>query len=66
MSVAKTIEVSADSSSSFEDAIKQGVTKAGESVRGIQEVWVKSQKVLIENNQIKTYRVQLAVTFVLD
>jgi hypothetical protein len=66
MAVAKVIEITATSEESFEDAIKQGIVKASETVRGIQGAWVKEQKVLVEDGQISGFRVDLKVTFVLD
>lgn len=66
MSVAKVIEISAESEESFEDAIKRGIYKAEETVHGIKGAWVKEQKVTIERGDITSYRVDLKVTFVLD
>lgn len=66
MSVAKHIELTADSSTSFEDAIQNGVAKAGETVEGITAVWVQGQQALVENGKVSTYRVQMKVTFVLN
>jgi len=67
MAVAKVIEITAASTDSFEDAIKQGVAKASETVRGIQGAWVREQKVeLTQDGTIGEYRVDLKVTFVLD
>lgn len=66
MSVAKVVEISAQSSESFEDAIKQAITKAGETVRDIRGAWVKEQSVAIENGEVVAYRVDLKVTFVLE
>lgn len=66
MSVAKIIEISADSPKSFEDAIVQGIAKASKSVHGIKSAWVKEQHVVVENDKIALYRVDLKVTFVLD
>ena len=66
MSVAKIIEISADSPKSFEDAIVQGIAKASKSVHGIKSAWVKEQHVMIENDKVALYRVDLKVTFVLD
>ncbi|NBC22357.1 MAG: dodecin domain-containing protein [Gammaproteobacteria bacterium] len=63
MSVAKTIEISADSKTSFEDAISEGVKKAGESVDHIQRAWVKDQIVLMNEGKIDGYRVHMNVTF---
>lgn len=66
MSVAKIIEISAESPNNFEDAIVQGITKASKSVHGIKSAWVKEQHVVVENNKVALYRVDLKVTFVLD
>jgi hypothetical protein len=63
MSVAKTIEISADSPKSFEDAIQQGVAKADTSVKHIQRAWVKDQIVLMNEGKIEAYRVHMNVTF---
>lgn len=66
MSVAKVIEISAASKDSFEDAIRSGVSRAQESVRGIEGAWVKEQKAVVENGEVSEFRVDLAVTFLLD
>lgn len=66
MSVAKVIEITAQSPESFEDAIKQGVAKAGETVRNIQGAWVKEQSVAIDSGNVVGYRVDLKVTFILE
>ncbi len=65
MSVAKHIELTADSPNSFEDAVKNGVAKAGDTVDGITAVWIQGQQALVENGAVTTYRVQMKVTFVL-
>jgi hypothetical protein len=66
MSVAKVIEVSSTSSQGFEDAIRTGIAKASETVRGIEGAWVKEQKVVVDGNQVTEFRVSLAITFSLD
>lgn len=65
MSVAKVTEIIASSPTSFEDAIKQGIARASETLKGIQSAWVADQKVTVTNGQIGEYRVVLKVTFVL-
>jgi dodecin len=65
MSVAKVIEIIAGSKSSFEDAVKQGVARASETVNGITSAWVKDQSVIVERGKVTEYRVTLKVTFVL-
>jgi flavin-binding protein dodecin len=66
MSVAKIIEISSESPTSFEDAIVQGITKASKTVHGIKSAWVAEQHIVVENNKVTSYRVDLKVTFVLD
>jgi flavin-binding protein dodecin len=66
MSVAKVIEISATSPDGFDDAVRQGVAKAGESVRDIRGAWIKEQMVRVENGEIVEFRVDLKVTFVLE
>lgn len=66
MSVAKVIEVSATSASSFEDAINQGINRACESVDNVRGAWIKEQQVSVEKGRITAYRVNMQVTFVLD
>lgn len=52
MSVAKIIELSAESPTSCEDAIVQGITKVSKTVHGIKSAWVKEQDVMIENGKV--------------
>jgi len=66
MSVAKVIEISATSETSFEDAIRNGLAKAAESVRDIRGAWVKEQMVRVEDGKVAEFRVDLKVTFVLE
>lgn len=66
MSVAKVLEITTTSEESFEDAIRQGIAKASETVRNIKGAWVKEQNVMIEDNAITGFRVDLKVTFVLE
>jgi dodecin len=66
MSVAKIIEISCESTQSFEDAIKQGVAKAAKSVRNVKGAWVKEQQVVVEGDKVTLFRVDLKVTFVLE
>lgn len=64
MSVAKTSEITAASSKSFEDAIRQGIRKMGKSVDNIEGAWVKEQKVVVADGEVDEYRVTMKVTFI--
>ncbi|MBN1360455.1 MAG: dodecin domain-containing protein [Sedimentisphaerales bacterium] len=65
MSVAKVIEISAASSEGFEDAVRQGIARASETVNDIRGAWIKEQQVRVENGKIVEFRVDMKVTFVL-
>lgn len=65
-SIAKMIEISADSEKSFEDALQVGIQEANESLRNVNSVWIKDQEVLISNGVINTYRLHLKVSFTLE
>lgn len=66
MSVARVIEISATSSQSFDDAVRQGIERANETLRHVEGAWVKEQNVMIEDGKITNYKVNLQVTFLLD
>ena len=66
MTVARVIEMSSTSEQSFEDAINKGVQRATSTLRNIQGAWVKDMNVLMQDGNITGYKVNLAITFVLD
>ena len=66
MSVARVTEISATNSESFEAAINEGVRRATSTLRNVEGAWVKDMNVLISDNNIVGYKVNLAVTFVLE
>jgi flavin-binding protein dodecin len=65
MSVAKIIEISAESSKSFEDAIQEGISRASKTVKNIKSAWIKEQQVVVDKGKVVAYRVDMKVTFVL-
>ncbi|NLI17185.1 MAG: dodecin domain-containing protein [Actinomycetales bacterium] len=65
MSVAKVTEISSTSTVSFEDAIKQGIDRACQTLDGVKGAWISEQQVVIEDGQIAEYRVNMRITFVL-
>jgi flavin-binding protein dodecin len=66
MSVAKVVELTASSSTSFEDAVKSGIAKAAETLRNIEGAWVAEEKVKVENGEVTEFRVTLRITFLVD
>jgi len=66
MAVAKVIEITASSPTSFAEAVKVGISKASETVHGIKSAWVSEEHVIVENNAVTEFRVTMRVTFILD
>jgi flavin-binding protein dodecin len=66
MSVARVTELSATSEESFEDAINQAVSRATKTLRGVEGCWVKDMNVLISDGQIRGYKVNVEITFLLE
>ena len=64
MSVAKISEITSSSSTSFEDAVRKGISKMSKTVDNVEGAWVKEQKVVVENGEVTAYRVTMKVTFV--
>lgn len=64
--VARVIEISATSPTSFEDAVRVGVERAAKTLRHVTSAWVKEQRADVDNGTIALYQVNLMVTFVLD
>lgn len=65
MSIAKTIEISASSKKGFEDAIRQGVAKAAETLENITGAWVMDQSVKVSKGKVSEYEVRMRLTFIL-
>ena len=66
MSVARVTEISSTSEVSFEDAIKQGISRAAKTLRNVKGAWIKEQQIDVEDERITRYRVNMLVTFVLE
>ena len=65
MTVARISEISSVSTTSFQDAIIQGVERANKTLKNVKGAWVQDQEVTIDNGKITGYKVILKVTFVL-
>jgi len=65
MTVARTTEITATSSKSFEAAVDKGIKRATKTLEGVTGAWVKDQEVAIEDGKITAYKVRMMVTFLL-
>jgi flavin-binding protein dodecin len=65
-SVAKVIELIAESDKSWDDAAKNAIKEASKTVKNIRSVWVDNMSAEVKDNKIVTYRANVKVTFVLE
>ena len=66
MSVAKVTEITSSSTISFDDAVKSGLARANKTLSGIKGAWIQEMTVDCDNGEIKEYRVNMKVTFLLN
>ena len=66
MAVVKTIEIISTSSEGIEAAIRDGIAKASETVKGIEGAWVQDTKVIVRDNRVSEWRVTLKISFVVS
>ena len=65
MSVAKVTEIIADSTESFEDAVRKGIKRANKTLDQVKAAWVKEQQVVVKDGEVDKFRVVMKVTFLL-
>ena len=65
-SVAKVIELIAESDKSWDDAAKNAVTEASKTIKNIKSIWMDNMSAEVRDNKIVSYRANVKVTFVLE
>lgn len=63
MSVIKVLELMAESEKSWEDATQKAVTEAAKTVDEIKSVYVKNFNVVVKDDKVVKYRVNVKVSF---
>jgi flavin-binding protein dodecin len=66
MTVARVTEISSQSTRSFEDAVRQGISRANQTLRNVTGAWIKEHQVAVVDGKITGYRVNMLVTFILE
>lgn len=59
----KVIEVLASSEISWEEATKNAVAHASKSVKHIKSAFIQSQSVVVNENEVTEFRVNVKITF---
>ena len=66
MTVAKVTEIKVSSPKSFDDAIREGITRANQTLENVKSAWIKDFEVIVnDQGHITEYRVLMKVTFII-
>ena len=65
-SVAKVIELIAESDKSWDDAAKNAIKEASKTIKNIRSIWMDNMSAEVKDNKIVSYRANVKVTFVLE
>jgi len=63
MAIVHVIEVLAQSEKSWEDAVNVAIEEASKTARDIRSVYVKEFQAKVDNNKVKTYRVNCKISY---
>jgi flavin-binding protein dodecin len=66
MSIAKVLEVIAESDKSFDDAAQRAVKEAAATVREIKSIWIDNLSGVVEGDRIVRYRVNAKLAFLIE
>ncbi|MEM1043419.1 MAG: dodecin family protein [Bacteroidota bacterium] len=66
MSIAKVIEISSESTESFEDAAGNALKEVGKTVNNVKHLWVKDMEILVQEDGSYLYRTACKVSFVVN
>lgn len=66
MAVMKVLEIMSESTVSWEDATQKGIEKVSETVRNIRSAYIQDHSVTVENGKVKSYRVNMKISFLVD
>ncbi len=66
MAIAKNIEVTAESTTSFDDAAANAIREVSKTVKNVKQAWVKDFELRVNDDGSYTYRANCKVTFVVN
>lgn len=66
MSVVKVIEIMSNSEKSWEDAAQHAVQEAAKTLHNIRSIYIKDHSAVVNDNQIKEYRITAELSFELE
>lgn len=66
MSIVRSIEVIAQSPNGFDDACRQAIREASETLRGIRSFWIKNAECIVEDDEVTMFRVNGKISFTVE
>lgn len=66
MSILKVVEVLAESQEGWEDAARQAVAEANQTLRNIRSIYIENMQATVADGQIQSYRINAKITFALE
>lgn len=66
MTILKSEQILADSPTSWEDAVETAVKRFAKTVRNVRSAYVNELTTVVERGAVKTWRVNLQITFEVD
>ncbi len=64
MAIMKSVQIMSESPKSFEQAIKNGVTRMSKTVKNIKSIYVNDQSATVgSDGNVENFRVNMQVTF---
>jgi len=66
VAVIKVVELMSESEESWEDAAREVVERAAQTLRNIRSVYVKEFEAVVQDGEIARFRVNCKVTFALE
>ncbi len=65
MAVAKVIELISEGKN-VENAIENALQEAAKTVKNIKHIYAEAIQAIVENNKVKSYRINAKVTFIVN
>lgn len=66
MAIAKNVEVTSESNTSFDDAAANAIREVSKTVKNVKQAWVKDFEVRVNDDGSFTYRTNCKVTFIVN
>ncbi len=66
MAILKSVQVLSESSTSWEDAVQQGVKRASKTIKNIRSANINNKSCSIKDGQVSSWRVNMQITFEIE